>query len=104
MSKEVGLEPLYDRIVCEVIKEEKSDGGLWIPTTSQGKDVRKCTVIAVGPGKRHMDTGEHFALSLVPGDTIIVDPMKCSAVKISRGVEYMVTREEDVVGKLTTNK
>lgn len=97
------LEPMYDRVVCEPIKEEKTEGGLFIPQNAQGKDVRKCTVLAVGPGKRHMDTGEYFALSLKPGDTVIVDPMKCSAVKVSRGVEYLVTREEDVVGRLATN-
>lgn len=99
---EIVFEPLYDRVACKVIKEEQSEGGIYIPHKSQGKDVRKAVVVSVGPGKRHMDTGEYFTLSLRAGDEIIVDPLKCSAVKVARGVEYLVTREEDVVGRLST--
>jgi len=98
--EEVLIEPLYDRVVLDPIKEDRTDGGLIVPTSVQGKEMRKCVVVAVGPGKLMADTGERVPMDLSIGDSVFVNPMLGHAVKVDRKTEYLVQREEEVIGRL----
>lgn len=102
--EEAMIEPLSDRVVLSPIKEEKTDGGLYIPPTSQGKELRKAKVIAMGPGRPNWQTGEPMPVSLKIGDIVFFNPMLGQSLRITRNQEYMIQREEDIIGKLTTTK
>lgn len=93
------ITPLQDRIVVECApKEEKSEGGILIPTSGQEKPVRG-TVAAVGPGKR-LDSGETQLMSLKVGDKILFGKYAGTEVKFGNK-EYIVMREDDAMAKIS---
>lgn len=98
------IEPLFDRVILQPVKEEKTEGGIYIPPSSQGKELRKATVMAVGPGRINWENGDRIKPTLCVGDVVFVNPMLGQALRVTRNQEYMVQREEDIIGRVTTNK
>lgn len=90
------IRPLYDRVVVKRLEEEKiSAGGIVIPDTAKEKPI-KGEVVAVGSGKV-LDNGQVRAPALQVGDTILFAKYGGTEVKID-GIEYLVLREDDVMG------
>ena len=88
--------PLHDRILVERVEsEEKTAGGIILPDTAKEKP-QQGKVIAVGTGKRTED-GKVIPLEVKEGDTILFGKYSGSEVKVE-GVEYLIMREEDVLG------
>lgn len=98
----LNVEPLFDRVFLDPIKEEKTEGGLFIPTTSQGKELRKYKVVAVGPGKFDVEKRTFIEPNLKVGDVVYVNPLAGHALRLSRNpvVEVLVQREDEIVGKV----
>ena len=90
------IRPLHDRVVVERIEEERmSAGRIVIPDTAAEKpDQGK--VIAVGNGKI-LEDGKIRPLDLKVGDRILFGKYSGSTVKIE-GTEYLVMREDDIMG------
>jgi chaperonin GroES len=94
----MNIRPLYDRIVVKRIDEkETTRHGIIIPDSAQEKP-HEGEVIAVGLGKRLKD-GSLVALDVKPGDRILFAKYSGSETKLD-GIEYLVMREEDVLGVL----
>jgi chaperonin GroES len=92
------IRPLHDRVVVKRLDEEKtSPGGIVIPDTATEKPI-KGEVIAVGNGKL-LDSGELRALAVKPGDKILFGKYSGTEVKVE-GAEYLVMREDDIMGVL----
>lgn len=92
------IRPLHDRVIVKRVPEERtSAGGIVIPDSASEKPSRG-EIVAVGPGKR-LDNGEVCALSVKPGDKILFGKYAGTEVKID-GDEYLVMREEDIMGVL----
>jgi chaperonin GroES len=90
------IRPLHDRVIVKRLEEErKSAGGIVIPDNAAEKPDQG-EVIAVGPGKRN-DEGKREALDVKVGDRILFGKYSGSTVKIE-GTEYLVMREEDIMG------
>ena len=90
------IRPLHDRVIVKRLDEErKSAGGIVIPDNVAEKPDQG-EVIAVGPGKRN-DDGEREPLDVKVGDRILFGKYSGSTVKIE-GTEYLVMREEDIMG------
>ena len=90
------IRPLHDRVIVKRLEEErKSAGGIVIPDNAAEKPDQG-EVIAVGPGKRN-DDGKREALDVKVGDRILFGKYSGSTVKIE-GTEYLVMREEDIMG------
>jgi len=90
------IRPLHDRVIVKRLDEErKSAGGIVIPDNAAEKPDQG-EVIAVGPGKRNED-GKREALDVKVGDRILFGKYSGSTVKIE-GTEYLVMREEDIMG------
>jgi len=68
------LRPMFDVIVVARDQaEEKSAGGIWLPTSAQRRP-QKATVLAVGEGARDKKTGKQEPLQDVAvGDVIYYD-------------------------------
>ena len=95
MSK-INIRPLQDRLVVRSLTaQEKTAGGIIIPDTAKEKP-QEGEVIAVGAGKV-LDNGSVKAPELKPGDKILFSKYSGTEVKID-GEEYLVIREEDVLG------
>jgi len=90
------LRPLQDRILVQRVKEdEKTKGGIIIPDTAKEKPAEG-TVIAAGNGKLK-ENGKRVALDVKKGDRILFGKYSGTEVKIE-GEEYIIMREDDVLG------
>lgn len=90
------LRPLHDRILVQRVKEdEKTKGGIIIPDTAKEKPIEG-KVIAAGNGKPGED-GKIMTLDVKKGDRILFGKYSGTEVKIE-GEEYLIMREDDVLG------
>ena len=88
--------PLHDRILVERVEsEEISAGGIILPDSAKEKP-QQGKVISVGPGKT-ADDGKVIPMELKAGDTILFGKYSGTEIKLD-GVEYLIMREEDVLG------
>ena len=90
------LRPLQDRILVQRVEEETTTkGGIIIPDTAKEKPAEG-KVIAVGNGKL-ADDGKRVPLEVKKGDRILFGKYAGTEVKIE-GDEYLIMREDDVLG------
>lgn len=87
---------MNDRILVQRVEEEKETaGGIIIPGSAKEKPAEG-KIIAVGPGKLN-DAGEHVALQVKKGDTVLFSKYGGTDIKID-GENYLIMREDDVLG------
>jgi chaperonin GroES len=92
------IRPLYDRIVTKRIDEQETiRGGIIIPDSAKEKP-QEAEVVAVGHGKR-LENGEVVALDVRVGDRILFGKYTGNEIRLD-GEEYIIMREEDVLGIL----
>jgi chaperonin GroES len=97
----MNIRPLYDRVVVKRV-ENKGDmmhGGLHIPDSAKEKP-QEGEVMAVGKGKR-LEDGQLVALDVQVGDHILFGKYSGSEIRLD-GTEYLIMREEDILGVLDT--
>src|SRR6476620_5872533 len=92
------VRPLHDRLIVQRLEEgEQKVGGIIIPDTAKEKP-QQGKVIAAGAGKVR-DDGTRQRPDVKAGDLILFG--KYSGQEIKRdGEEYIIMREEEVVGVL----
>jgi len=94
----MNIRPLYDRIVVKRIDEkETTRSGIIIPDSAQEKP-QQGEVMAVGHGKR-LEDGTLTALDIKVGDRILFGKYSGTETKVV-GTEYIIMREDDVLGIL----
>jgi chaperonin GroES len=92
------IRPLYDRIVTKRIDEQETiRGGIIIPDSAKEKP-QEAEVVAVGHGKR-LENGEVVSLDVRVGDRILFGKYTGNEIRLD-GEEYIIMREEDVLGIL----
>ena len=92
----VSVTPLNDRILVKrVDEEEKTAGGLIIPDSAKEKP-QKGEIVAAGKGKAS-DEGKRIPLEVKIGDKILFGKYSGTELKLD-GVEYLMMREDDVLG------
>ncbi len=92
------IKPLQDRILVRRLEEkEVKKGGIIIPDTAKEKP-QEGEVMAVGPGKVTED-GKRQPMEVKVGDKILFGKYSGSEVKLA-DEEYLIMREEDVLGIL----
>jgi len=93
------IRPLYDRIVVKRIEEQETTrNGIIIPDSAKEKP-QEGEVLAVGHGKRN-DEGKLVPLDVKVGDRILFGKYSGTETKLV-GTEYLIMREDDVLGILT---
>jgi chaperonin GroES len=96
--KIMNIRPLYDRIVVKRIEEQgTTHKGIFIPDSAKEKP-QEGEVMAIGKGKR-LEDGTLVALDVKAGDRILFGKYSGSEIKLD-GVEYIIMREDDVLGVL----
>jgi chaperonin GroES len=94
----MNIRPLYDRIVVKRIEEkETTSNGIIIPDSAKEKP-QEGEVMAVGRGKR-LEDGKLVALDVKAGDRILFGKYSGNEIKLD-GNEYIIMREDDVLGIL----
>jgi chaperonin GroES len=92
------IRPLYDRIVVKRIEEQETTrSGIIIPDSAQEKP-QEAEVVAVGHGKR-LEDGTLVALNVKVGDRILFGKYSGNDIRVD-GQEYLIMREDDVLGVL----
>ncbi len=93
------LTPLHDRILVRRIEEGESvRGGIIIPDTAKEKP-QEGEVISVGKGKVN-EEGKVRPLDVKAGDRILFGKYSGTEIKLD-GEDYIIMREEEVLGILT---
>lgn len=96
MSAAPKIIPLHDRLVVKQQDPETTTaGGIVIPDTADKDKPMKGKVLAVGPGK-YLD-GKVQPLQVKVGDEILFGKYAGTNIKLDN-IEYLVLREEDVMG------
>jgi chaperonin GroES len=95
------IKPLHDHILVERIEEEIKKGGIIIPDTAKEKP-QQGKVIAVGEGRRD-EKGNRIAMDVKKGDTILFGKYSGNEIKLG-DVEYLIMREDDVLGIIEKEK
>jgi chaperonin GroES len=92
------IRPLYDRIVVKRIDEQEAmRNGIVIPDSAKEKP-QEGEVMAVGKGKM-LEGGIVVPVDVKTGDRILFGKYSGNEIKVD-GVEYIIMREEDVLGVL----
>jgi chaperonin GroES len=95
-AEQVGVRPLHDRVLVRRMAEEtKSAGGLIIPDTAKEKPQRG-EIVATGKG-RVTEEGKITPLDVKVGDQILFGKYSGTELKLD-GQEYLMMREEDILG------
>ena len=94
----MNIRPLYDRIVVKRIEEQETTrNGIVIPDSAKEKP-QEGEVMAIGRGKR-LDDGKMVSLDVQVGDRILFGKYTGNDIKLD-GIEYIIMREDDVLGVL----
>lgn len=94
----MNIRPLNDHIVALRIEEgDRKVGGLHVPDTAKEKPMT-AKVVAVGSGKV-LDDGMRAPLEVKKGAKVVIGRYAGSEVRLD-GVEYLILREDDVLGIL----
>lgn len=92
----MNIRPLHDRLIVKRMEEEeRTKGGIIIPDNAKEKP-QEGEVIAVGSGKV-LEDGQRAPLEIKKGDRILFGKYSGTEIKID-GSEYLMMREEDVLG------
>ncbi len=92
------LRPLHDRVLVKRLEaQDDKHGSIFIPDSAREKP-QEGKVVAVGTGKVTED-GKKLPLALKEGDRILFGKYSGSEVKLD-GQEYLIMKEEDVLGIL----
>lgn len=92
----IKMRPLHDRILVKRAEEEtKTKGGIIIPDTAKEKPLEG-KVVATGHGKS-LENGTVVPLEVKTGDKILFGKYSGTEIRID-GEEYLMMREEDVLG------
>lgn len=92
------IRPLHDRVIVKrVDAETRTASGIYIPEAASEKPDQG-VVLAVGPGKRD-EAGKLIPMDVKVGDRILFGKYSGQNVKVD-GDEYLVMREEDIMGVL----
>jgi chaperonin GroES len=91
--------PLHDRILVRRVEEaETTRGGIIIPDSAKDKP-QEGEVISAGKGKIN-EEGKVRPLDVKEGDRILFGKYSGTEIKLD-GEEYVIMREEEVLGILT---
>ena len=94
----MNIRPLYDRIVVKRIEEQETTRhGIVIPDSAKEKP-QEGEVMAIGKGKR-LDDGNLVVLDVKAGDRILFGKYTGNEIQLD-GSEYIIMREDDVLGVL----
>ena len=92
------IRPLGDRVLVRRLEvDEQIRGGIIIPDTAKEKP-QQGEVVAVGNG-RLLESGERAAIDVQAGNRIVFGKYSGADIKVD-GQEYMILREDEILGVL----
>jgi chaperonin GroES len=94
----MNFEPLFNRVLVKPDDpEEKTPGGLFIPSTN-AQAPQKGTIVAAGPGQRTED-GRFLEMTLKVGDKVVFGQYASAQVQLD-GEDLLIMTETEILGKV----
>jgi len=95
------IEPLNNFLLVQIDEAAKeTDGGILL-TNKQTKT--QGTVVSMGPGKTHVDTGINMQMPVAPGDGVVYG--QYDGIEVDwKGSKHTLIRDDDVLVKYTNNE
>lgn len=91
------IQPLHDRLIVKPSLQEKTTkGGIVLPENIDKDKPMQGEVMAIGKGK--LVDGKLIPLDVQVGQKVLFGKYAGTSVKLEDGIEYLVMREEDVMG------
>ncbi len=91
----MNVRPLDDRVLIKRLNtEEKTSGGIVLPTAAQEKS-QKGKVVTAGPGKV-LKNGERASLAVKAGDLVLFGKYAGTEIKID-GEVHQIMRENEIL-------
>ena len=98
------LIPTLDRILVQrIVPEAKTAAGILLPDTMLKEQKNIAKVISTGPGRRG-DAGNLIPVSFEAGDKILLPESFLSTEVTLDGEEFLLLREDDVLGKFSSKE
>ena len=91
------LKPLGNRIVIEILEEEKKNNGIILVPNSQKKS-QMGKIIAIGEGKLSNDN-KLIPLSVKIGESVLFSEYSGTEIEY-KGKSYLILKEEDILAIL----
>lgn len=91
------IEPILDRIIVKKDSAEK-DSGFYVPDTVKGRS-NTGVVIAAGPGRLNVETGQYIPLAVKAGDRVLLKEFDGYRLDWN-GETYAVFSENEIIGKI----
>lgn len=89
------IKPFYDRVVLSLLKEEMSDGGLYL--SKSASDTSRAEIVAIGPGKYDLEKEKYLTPPMKVGDVVLINPRLGGRIKLERGGEEFVIQGVDEI-------
>lgn len=90
------IKPLADRVVIEPTPvEEKTEGGIILPETTEKEKPEQGKVVAVGPGRTMVD-GQVKPIEVKKGDKVLFSKYGPTEIEINKK-DYLIVKEEDIL-------
>jgi chaperonin GroES len=87
----MNIKPLHDNVLIQpLVKEEKTESGIYIPETASKEKPQQGEVVAVGAGK------DGKKMSVKVGDKVLFAKYGLTEVSID-GKEYLIGEEKEVL-------
>ena len=93
------IRPLADKVVVEVVEEEKTASGIVLPDVAKDKP-QKAKVVAVGAG-RWLANGQRVPVEVAVDDVVLFTPGAGTKLKVGDRA-LLVLNEMDLVAVLET--
>ena len=88
------MQPLGDTVIIKLTERKSTtEGGLFLPELKKVK-VTTGTVTAVGPGRRHWETGQTYPMATKPGQKVLFGRYDGAEVSYDFQ-EYLLLRDDD---------
>ena len=90
------IKPLADSVVIEPTPvEEKTEGGIILPETTEKERPEQGKVVAVGPGQTMAD-GQVKPVGVKKGDKVLFSKYGPTEIEINKK-DYLIAKEEDIL-------
>lgn len=97
------LEPLNNFVLVKVAKsEDQTSGGILLTAKAKAKKTEG-TVVSVGPGRAHPESGYLLTIPVQPGEGVVYGKYDGTEVEYD-GEKHSLIREEDILVKYTSNQ
>ena len=96
------VRPLGDKIIVKRAEAaDRTDSGIFLPESAKDKP-KEGKIVALGNGILNKETGDYLPFTVKKGDAVLFSSYAGTEIKIE-GKDYLIMRESDIFGVVSSN-